>query len=135
MPTAETLIPRSPSSCWREFTDAARLIGWLPGLRRARVVASRPDGLPLEVAYEFAPSRSYTLVYDYDVEALTVRWSPRVGQRDAVLGSITFTPAGDGTHVSYTLEPSAARSSAGDSFDDPEELLQAFARWMLRTRA
>ncbi len=134
MPTATQDIPRHPATCWRHFIDAERLLGWVPGLRRARVVASRPDGLPLEVAFEFATSRTYTLVYEYDIEARTVRWSPRTGLRDAVSGSARFEAAAGGTRVTYALEASDARSAADRDIDDPQPILDAFARWMLRTR-
>lgn len=131
MSTAETLIPRPPAACWREFTDAARLIAWVPGLRRARVVAALPDGLPLEVAFEFAGSRTYTLVYQYEPATHTVRWSPRTGQRDAVRGSIELTPVEGGTLARYHLEPALPDSPAADN---PAAVLAAFAAWMDRTR-
>lgn len=135
MPTASKLIARSPGACWKHFIDASLLTGWVPGLRRARVVATHPDGLPLEVAYEFAASRTYTLVYAYDHEALVVTWSPRVGQRDAVRGTARFSAEDSGTRVTYTVEASPGRSDAERDSDDPHALLDAFARLMARTPA
>jgi hypothetical protein len=134
MPTATKLIPRSPAACWRHFIDAALLVAWVPGLRRARVVATLPDGLPLEIAFEFAASRTYSLVYRYDVATRTVTWSPRMGQRDAVLGSARFDDEDGATRVTYSLESSGARSAAERHDDDPVVLLDAFAAWMSRTR-
>jgi uncharacterized protein YndB with AHSA1/START domain len=134
MPTASTLIPRPPAACWRHFTDAALLVGWVPGLRRARVVATHPDGLPLEVAFEFAASRTYSLVYQYDLAARTVSWSPRVGLRDAVRGSVRFDDDDGGTRVTYALESTGPRSPAEQHGDDPVALLDAFAAWMTRAR-
>lgn len=134
MPTVTKLIPRPPAACWRHFTDATLLGAWVPGLRRARVVATRPDGLPLEVAFEFAASRTYSLVYTYDVAARAVSWAPRMGQRDAVSGSARFDEEDGGTRVVYALEASAARSEAERHDDDPRVLIEAFAAWMARTR-
>ena len=134
MPTATKLIPRPPAACWRHFTDAALLAAWVPGLRRVRVVATMPDGLPLEVAFEFAASRTYSLVYTYDVDARVVTWSPRMGQRDAVRGSARFDAEDGGTRVTYTLESSSARAPAERHDDDPVVLLDAFAQWMGRIR-
>lgn len=135
MPTASKLIPRPPATCWRHFTAAEGLIGWVPGLRRARVVATLPDGLPLEVAFEFATSRTYSLVYTYDVAARAVTWSPRIGQRDAVRGSARFDAEDDGTRVTYTLEASDGRSPAEVALGEPHALLDAFARWVARAPA
>ena len=131
MPTASKLIARSPGACWKQFTDASRLLGWVPGLRRARVIASHPDGLPLEVAFEFAASRTYSLVYTYDREALVVSWSPRVGQRDAVSGSAGFAAEDGGTRVTYRAD-APGRTDAERAVDDPQVLLDAFAVWMAR---
>ncbi len=134
MPAATRLIARSPESCWRHFTDAATLTGWVPGLRRAWTVATFPDGLPREVAFEFAASRTYSLVYRYDLEARAMWWEPRLGTRDAVRGSARFDAVDGGTHVTYTTEEGEGRSAAERLVDDPQVLLEAFARWMARTR-
>ena len=133
MPTATLFVPRSPTDCWRHFTDAATLIGWVPGLRRARVVTTGADGLPLEVAFEFAASRTYSLVYRYDVAGRAVSWEPRVGLRDAVRGGARFDAEDGGTRVTYTTED-AGRSEAERALDDPERLLAAFAAWMRGAR-
>ncbi|HVV84901.1 MAG TPA: SRPBCC family protein, partial [Kofleriaceae bacterium] len=135
MPSASKLIPRSPQACWRQFVDADRLVGWVPGLRRARVVATHDDGLAREVAFEFATSRTYSLVYTYDAAARQVSWAPRIGQRDAVRGSARFDPEDGGTRVTYTLEPAVGRTAAEVAQDDPQALLDAFARWMSRVPA
>ena len=155
MPAASKVIARSPESCWRHFTDAATLIGWVPGLRRAWTVATFADGLPREVAFEFAASRTYSLVYRYDLEARAMWWEPRIGQRDAVRGSARFDAEDGGpdrptpspgvsaepgpatvrwTRVTYTTEEGESRSAAERLVDDPQVLLEAFARWMARTR-
>lgn len=135
MPSASKLIARSPEACWRHFTDAGTLLGWVPGLRRVRIVAVLPDGLASEVAFEFSTSRTYSLVYRYDLAARTVAWEPRIGLRDAVRGSARFDAEDGGTRVTYTTEEGESRSAAERLVDDPHVLLEAFARWMLRTRA
>ncbi len=134
MPSASKLIARKPDACWRHFTDAGTLLGWVPGLRRVRIVATFPDGLASEVAFEFATSRTYSLVYRYDREARAMWWEPRMGQRDAVRGSARFDGEDGGTRVTYTTEEGESRSAAERAVDDPTVLLEAFARWMARTR-
>ena len=106
------------------------LAAWLPGLRRARVIASNADGTPLEIQFEFSTSLMYSLVYTYDAAAGEVRWEPRAGKRDAVRGSAKFEPFDEGTRVTYTVEHGAGRSSAEQ--DAPQSVLDAFARWMQR---
>jgi len=125
--TASVFIPRSPDACWRQFTDASLLPGWVPGMRRARVIAAGPDGLAREVSFEFAASLTYSLVYTYDVDAREVRWEPRVGRRDAVRGVARFNLEDDGTRVVCSLD----ERTDGEL----DALLAAFRRWMLETPA
>jgi hypothetical protein len=61
-------VTRDPAACWKLFTDIALLGAWVPGLRRAQVLA-KEKGLPSEVHFEFASSLAYTLVYTYDPAA------------------------------------------------------------------
>lgn len=120
-------IARSPATCWRGLTDAASLPAWLPGLRRARVIEARPDGLAREVLFDFGSSLSYSLVYDYVPERREVTWEPRVGRRDAVRGFARIEPWDGGSRLTYALEPvDAGRGAAGE----PRELVAAFARWI-----
>ena len=130
MTTVTRRIPRSPEACWRRFIDVDTLSAWLPNLRRVRVITTGPDGRAAEVAFELVSS-SYSLVYAYDDAALTVRWTPRTGTRDAVRGQAAFAPAPDGCTMTYQLEGIDARSTR--VIDDPEALVAAFARWMLQT--
>jgi hypothetical protein len=134
MPSASVFVPRPPAACWREFTDATTLAGWVPGLRKAVVIATYADGLPLEVAYEFATSRTYSLVYRYDLDARAVAWEPRIGKRDAVRGSARFNAEDAGTRVTYATEDGVGRTAAERAIDDPRALLDAFARWMRDSR-
>jgi uncharacterized protein YndB with AHSA1/START domain len=131
MTTVTRHIPRPPEACWRRFVDVRQLPAWLPGLRRAVVVVEGDDGLPREVAYEFAPTRTYSLRYEYDATALRVSWSPRVGARDAVWGEATFQPDAAGCLMTYRLAPGDARTAAGEA-DAAEALCEAFAAWMTR---
>lgn len=130
MPSVRRFVPRPPAVCWRHFTDAASLTAWVPGLRRAWVVATDDDGLAREVAFEYSASRTYSLVYTYDRAALTVSWAPRSGQRDAVRGAARFVADSNGTLISYDVEEGAARTPAEQAADDPIALLDSFARWL-----
>jgi uncharacterized protein YndB with AHSA1/START domain len=125
MRTATVFIPRAPEACWRQFTDAGLLPGWVPGLRRARVVAAGDDGLAREVSFELGTSLTYSLVYSYDDAEREVRWEPRVGRRDAVRGVARFLAEDDGTRVVCSLD----ERTAGEL----DALLAAFRRWMLET--
>ncbi|NLF06082.1 MAG: hypothetical protein GX593_13940, partial [Actinomycetales bacterium] len=55
-----------------------------------------------------------------------VRWEAGAGKRDAVVGFARFTPAEQGTHVTYGL-----KSSEGD---DVHAVLSAFVAWMAGAR-
>lgn len=109
------------------------LVSWVPGLRRARVARADPDGLPVEVAFEFGSSLSYSLVYEHDPEQRVVRWEPRVGRRDGVTGSARFDPEGEGCRVTYCSEPNqhAPHERADDS---AQRILDAFAAWVGREK-
>lgn len=120
--TVEAVVPREPAACWRAFTDAAAFAAWIPGLRRARVIQVGSHGLPAEILFEFGASRTYSLVYTYDLERREVRWEARANKRDAVAGFARFEPAEQGTHVTYGLA-----SSGGD---DVNAVLAAFVQWM-----
>ena len=67
--------------------DASKLPLWVPGLRRAQILATERK-LPSEIHFEFASSRVYTLTYSYDAEKREVRWQPKLGKRDGVTGSV-----------------------------------------------
>lgn len=134
MPTV--VIARRPNACWRAFTAVETLCAWVPGLRRAQLVTKDHNGMPTEVQFEFAESRTYTLVYSYESTdtARIVRWTPRLGARDAVAGMAKFEPSGEppevATLMTYELEHGAARSQRERFLASDEELLAAFARWM-----
>ena len=122
-------VPRSRERCWQVFVDAAKLPLWVPGLRRAQVLAME-RGLPSEIHFEFSSSRVYTLVYSYDADKREVRWQPKLGKRDGVTGSVRFEGSGDGTQVVYALEHGEGRSPSERELGDAQKLVDAFVTWM-----
>lgn len=128
--TIVAFVARSPHRCWRAFTDANLLVAWVPGLRRAKVIASRPDGLAAEVMFEFSTSLVYSLVYDYDIENHEVRWEPRSGKRDGVRGFARIEPWDGGSRLVYGLELGGGRDVADTTLSEPRALVSAFARWV-----
>ena len=130
MGTATALLPHSLEACWRAFTDAKTLMAWVPGLRRSTVISTGPKGLAREIFFEFAESRTYTLVYTYDAAAHEVRWEPQLGKRDAVSGFARFEPADGGTRMTYSLEHGDGRNAAERALDDLDALLAAFGQFV-----
>lgn len=134
MRTVSVFIPRDPRTCWQRFTDVALLGAWVPGLRRAQLLA-RERGLPLEVHFEFAESRAYTLVYSYDLEQLEVRWQPKLGRRDGVTGFARFEAADGGTRLTYGLEHGDGRTAAERELGDLDRLVESLQAWLVAPRA
>jgi hypothetical protein len=132
--TVTTFVPRDPLACWRLFTDVALLGAWVPGLRRAQVLA-KERGLPLEVHFEFAESRAYTLLYSYDPERHEVRWQPKLGRRDAVTGFARFDAAEGGTRLTYGLEHGEGRTPAERELGDLHRLVESLTAWLVAHRA
>jgi hypothetical protein len=131
--TATVVVPKDPQTCWRLFTDISLLGAWVPGLRRAQVLA-KERGLPVEVHYEFAESRAYTLHYTYDVEQREVRWQPKLGRRDGVSGFARFDPVDGGTQLTYGLEHGEARSAADRELGDLDKLVASLQAWLIAQR-
>ena len=123
-------VQRPVDSCWRVFTTPSMLVQWVPGLVGATLVASRADGLPREVIFEFAAGLRYTLLYTYDVADHVVRWEPREHDTGAVRGFAQFEPTDVGARLTYALEHEPGRKAAERAFDDPEMLVGSFARYM-----
>jgi hypothetical protein len=134
-PTVTSLVPRDPDTCWRLFTDASALVMWVPGLRRAEVLA-KERGMPSEIHFEFSESLVYTLAYTYDVAAREARWQPKLGRRDGVTGSVRFTADADsgGTLVTYKLEHGAGRTPSERELGDIQRTVDAFVRWASSAR-
>jgi hypothetical protein len=130
MQTVVAYIRRTPEACWRVLVDANVLTGWVPGLRRARVISTTADGLPGEIHFEFSTSLTYTLVYTYDAAARELRFEPRLGKRDGVRGFARVEPFDEGARLTYGLEPGDGRSSADRALGDLDALVAAFATWM-----
>lgn len=126
MQTALSVVARTPDVCWRAFIDANTFNAWIPGLRRAQVIQTNTDGLPTEILFEFGASRTYSLVYTYDVEKREVRWEPRANKRDAVAGFARFDAFAEGTRVTYGLQNHAGSMQLTELTD----LLSAFTAWV-----
>lgn len=114
--------------------DAAKLPFWVPGLRRAQVLAME-RGRPSEIHFEFASSRVYTLIYTYDPETYEVRWQPKLGKRDGVTGFARFDAEGEGTQLTYGLEHGEGRSPSERELGDLQKLVESFASWMRDERS
>ena len=123
-------IRRSPDACWRVLVDPVLMPHWVPGLRRATVVAVGADGLPAEIHFEFSTSLTYSLVYRYDLAAREVRFEPRLGTRDGVRGSARIEAADGGAQLHYSLELGEGRSATDRALGDAEATVAAFAAWM-----
>jgi hypothetical protein len=132
--TVTVFLARDPHTCWRLFNDVTLLGAWVPGLRRATVLA-KERGLPCEVHFEFAESRAYTLVYEYDPEHREVRWQPKLGKRDAVTGFARFDAAEGGTQLTYGLEHGAGRTPAERELGDLQRLVESLTTWLVAHRA
>lgn len=122
-------VPRPRERCWQVFVDAAKLPLWVPGLKRAQVLALE-RGLPSEIHFEFSSSRVYTLAYAYDLAEREVRWQPKLGKRDGVTGSVKFEVSGEGTQLTYSLEHGEGRSPSERELGDLQKLVDAFVAWM-----
>ena len=134
MKIVSTQIARSVEACWDVFVDPAKLVLWVPGLREARVVSRRADGLPHEIEFIYAKDLSYALIYDYDLEQREVSWAPREGQTGGLRGFASFTADDDGTEMNYGIEHDEGRKAAERALDDPNQLIAAFARRMHEDR-
>jgi hypothetical protein len=132
MQTVTTFVPRDAATCWRVFTDVARLPEWVPGLRHAEIL-TKARGLPAEVHFQFAHSLAYTLVYAYDKQQQEIRWEPKLGRREGVTGWVRFEPCEGGTRVTYALEHGDDRGAAERELGDLQKLVDAFATWLTTT--
>ena len=136
MDTVTAFVPRDPATCWRAFTDARRLVDWVPGLRRADIL-SKTRGLAAEVHFEFANELAYTLVYRYDADRREVSWQPMLGRAEGVSGFARFEPADDngrtGTRITYGLEHGEARTQAELELGKLDALVAAFAAFVERS--
>ena len=112
------------------LVDPNTLPHWVPGLRRAVVIAIGPFNLPAEIHFEFSTSLAYTLVYTYDLAAREMRFEPRLGKRDGVKGFARVEPFDEGTRLQYGLEAGEARTSADRALGNVESLVAAFTNWM-----
>ncbi|HEY5922583.1 MAG TPA: SRPBCC family protein [Kofleriaceae bacterium] len=130
------VIARPLEACWRAFTDPTKMPRWVPGMREAELVEFDRDGLPYEVRFTYAAGLIYSLHYTYDVAEHVVRWEPVEieGERGGVRGFARFEPTDDGTRFTYALEHDQGRKAAERALDNPQQLAEAFARWMHEER-
>jgi hypothetical protein len=129
MQTVTAFVSRDPATCWEIFTDVARLIAWVPGLRRVETIAKTHHGMPGEVHFEYASSLTYTLTYIYDPMKREVRWEPKLGKRDGVAGFARFEAFDSGTRLTYGLEHGDNRAP-----DDAQVLVEAFTAFATKPR-
>jgi uncharacterized membrane protein len=134
MKIVSTVVARPLDACWRVFTDPTKMTAWVPGLRAVQVVAARPDGLPQEARFEYAADLSYALLYTYDLDAHVVRWEPKEAARGGVRGFARFAGVDGGTELTYAIEHDGGRKAAERALDDPNLLVEAFARRMHEDR-
>ena len=128
MQTVTAVVKRPPDACWRVLIDPTTFTGWVPGLRRARVVTTDEANRPREVQFDFGPSRTYSLVYSYAPNEVT--WEPGLGKRDAVRGFARIAPTDDGsTTLTYGLEGMRPEIEL-----DVDEIVAAFTTWMHSAR-
>jgi hypothetical protein len=132
MQTVTTFVPRDADTCWRVFTDVARLTSWVPGLRHAEVIA-KARGMPSEIHFQFAHSLAYTLVYAYDKARREIRFEPKLGAREGISGHVLFEPVEGGTQLTYALEHGAGRGLVERELGDLRKLVDAFATWVSTT--
>ncbi len=130
MQIVSAVIAQPVEACWRVFTEPTTMTAWVPGLKSAELVAARDDKLPAEIRFEFLGGLEYSLMYSYDVEGRIVRWRPKFGEKGAVRGYARFDRTDEGTSFTYALEHDAGRKAAERAFDDPDLIVQAFARYM-----
>lgn len=130
------LVARPLEDCWRAFTEYASMPQWVPGLREATLVEFDVTGLPYEVRFNYAGGLTYSLHYTYDLDEHVVRWEPveNESERGGVRGFARFEQAEGGTRFTYALEHDAGRKAAERALDNPQQLAQAFARWMHEER-
>jgi uncharacterized protein YndB with AHSA1/START domain len=130
------VIARPIEACWRAFTDHASMPRWVPGLQAAELVEFDIAGLPHEVRFGYAAGLAYSLHYTYDTNAHVVRWEPVETDEDrgGVRGFARFEPVEGGTRFTYALEHDQGRKAAERALDNPQTLVEAFARWMHEER-
>lgn len=130
------VVARPLEACWRAFTDPTAMPRWVPGLREAELVELDTGGLPYEVRFTYAAGLIYSLRYTYDAGEHVVRWEPVEIEsgRGGVRGFARFEETDAGTRVTYALEHDQGRKAAERALDNPQTLVEAFARWMHEER-
>ena len=130
------VVARPLDACWRAFTEYSAMPRWVPGLQTAELVEFDVAGLPYEVRFAYAGGLTYSLHYTYAPEEHVVRWEPADNdeERGGVRGFARFEPVDGGTRFTYALEHDQGRKAAERALDNPQILVEAFARWMHEER-
>lgn len=136
MRIVSAVVARPIEDCWRVFTDHASLPHWVPGLVDAQLVEFDVEGLPFEIRFKYAVGLEYALRYTYDSENWVLRWEPvdEDGTSAGVRGFARFDEVEGGTQVTYALEHDKGRKAAERALDNPQQLVDAFARYMHEDR-
>jgi hypothetical protein len=119
MTTVTGLVKRSPDACWRVLVDPTGYAGWIPKLRRARVLDSYRTGLPREIRFELDTDRAFSRVYRYDLATYEISWRPR---GDGATGFARLEAVDGGTRLTYALQ--------GPAEYDLDKLIASFQSWM-----
>jgi uncharacterized protein YndB with AHSA1/START domain len=136
MRIVSVVVARPLEACWRAFTDHAAMPRWVPGLQTAELVEFDVEGLPSEVRFTYAGGLIYSLGYTYAPAEHVVRWEPVENdeERGGVRGFARFEPVPNGTRFTYALEHDQGRKAAERALDNPQTVVESFARWMHEER-
>jgi len=129
MDVVEGVLGRPVEACWNAFVDAPRLPQWVPALRSAEIIELR-EGMPVEIAFALVTGTAYSLIYEYDLAARTVRWQPKDGSVGGLSGEASFVATPHGTKITLQMTQHPGRSFSERALADPHALIAAFVRWM-----
>jgi ribosome-associated toxin RatA of RatAB toxin-antitoxin module len=131
-------IARPADACYRLLCDVERLPRWVPGVAAVHVIERRPDGRAAVAEFIGMPNRgsfAYSLRYEYDDAAHTIRWEALERTLRDLTGEAAFTAVGDercrlryGLCATITnVLPDWARITLED--ESPRPVVEAFRRW------
>ena len=137
MRTVTVSIARTVEDCWNAFVDHTAWLRWVPGLRSAELVEFDLGALPREVRFLFGSGLEYSLLYSYEPANRLVHWEPAGGEgrRTGVTGYASFRAGEDGTtELEYAIDHEPDRKAAERALDNPQQVAEAFARYMHEDR-
>lgn len=101
-------VAASPSRCFEIAADFERYPEWARDVKEANVLERDAQGRATKVEYRASAlgrSTHYTLSYDHSQAPERLSWTLVQGDiMRTIDGAYTFTPAGDGTDVTYSLK-------------------------------